>query len=501
VRRPLVAVLAVGLVASCSSGGDDDDRTPPAPPPAAAPGAIEERECPDADQLPDTAVCSWVVVPENRDEPDGAEVRLAVVELYSTAPEPPNDVVVYLHGGPGGDATGSTSNWADDPILETRNVVLFDQRGSGLSEPALDCPEVDADILARFTAAGSYDDERASRADAWAACRERLVADGIDLDAYDSEAIADDLESLRLILGVEQWNLFGVSYGTRIALTYMREYPEHVRTALLDSVVAPAVGGVSYFVENGNSGIEQLVEGCLADTACAAAYPDFATAVDRAYEQLNAEPFTGEVDLGGEAGVVTVVVDGSDALAGLFAALYDYELIPLLPTVVEAIAAGDYSALPAIAQEGIAEATGFSDGATISVLCADSMPTFAEEDDAIIGAPGRNASLVIEVFDAYCDLWDVEPVGDGFHDPVTVDVPTMVVAGRYDPITPPAGGEAVAAALPNAGYAEWDGMSHGVLFSDAPCSEQQWLTWLADPTVPPDLACAADAVPPAFVAG
>ncbi len=508
-RRLLVAVLAVGLVASCSSGDDDDDDAgagAPATEPgaeveaAAEAGVLTDREC-DTAALPVVSECFWLEVPENRAEPDSATVRLPVTVLQSPAADAAPDPVVYLHGGPGDDALSSAENWADDPILETRDVVLFDQRGGGLAEPSLTCPEVDAAIIARFETASSYEDDRTAREAAWQTCRDRLVGEGIDLDAYDSEAIADDLESLRLAMDVDQWNLFGVSYGTRIALTYMREYPDNVRTALLDSVVSPDSGGAAYFIESGDRAIAQLVDGCLADSACAAAFPDFATAVDRAYERMNTEPFRGEVDLGEAGGVIEIVIDGSDAIGGLFTALYEKDLIPLLPTVAEGIASGDYAAIPAIAQDGIPFAIAASDGAAISIACADTLRVLDEEDDEMIASPGRNTTLAVENADSFCDLWDVEPVSNAFHDPVTVDVPTMVVAGRYDPATPPAGSEAVAAALPNAVFAEWDGIGHGVLFSDAPCSEPAWLTWLADPSVPPDLACAADAPPPAFVAG
>ena len=116
-------------------------------------------------------------------------------------------------------------------------------RGSGLSEPSLNCPEVDKAILARFTKLGSYEEEAAERRAAVKTCRDRLVAEGIDLNQYDSEASATDLDDLRKAMNVDTWNLLGVSYGTRLALATMRSHPQGIRSVLLDSVYPTTVGG------------------------------------------------------------------------------------------------------------------------------------------------------------------------------------------------------------------------------------------------------------------
>lgn len=500
-RRALSVILAAAVVAGAACSGGDDDAAPvrtTTSAPVVAAGTLLDRDCLYDPPLAERATCHWVEVPEDRTRPEGRTVLLAVTVLHSRAATPEPDPVVYLHGGPGGDATPGARGWEGDAILDTRDIVLWDQRGTGASDPSLNCPEVDDDIVARFTRVAPYETERASREDAWRECRARLLDEGVDLDQYDTEASADDLESLRLALGVDEWNLLGVSYGTRLALAYLREYSEHVRTVLLDSVVPPGAGGIDHLVASAQRAVRQLVDGCAEVPACAAAHPDFATAVDRAFDQLEDRPFGGDVDLGPAAGgVKSLAIDGHDALAGLFTALYDKDLIVVLPSVVEAVARGDYSLIPAIAQQGIPFAVGFADGAAISVSCADNQAILDERDAELVAEPGRYAVLAAESADTFCELWDVEPVSDGFHDPVGADVPAMVTAGRYDPVTPPADSEAVARELPRAVYAEWDGVGHGVLFSGAPCAGDAYLR-LLETAEPPDLSCAADAPPPAF---
>jgi pimeloyl-ACP methyl ester carboxylesterase len=510
-RRFAGAVVVVALLSACA--GDDDDgeaaetveetttaaptTVPEAEPAVVERGTLSDRDCGAEVPATVTVTCSFLEVPEDRADPDGPTVKLAVAVLESTSPAPAPEPIVYLHGGPGGDAAGGIEGWAEDPLLQHNDIVLYDQRGSGLSDPNLECHEVNDSILANFQSIEPFDATLEARREAVRACRDRLVGMGIDLNAYDSEASAADLESLRLALGVEQWNLLGVSYGTRLALTYMRSFPERTRSVLLDSVYPTDVGKVQHFVDGADRALQQLTDGCIADPPCAAAYPDFATAIDRAYAQLNERPFAGDADLGASnGGVIPLEIDGDDAIAGLFTAMYDDELIVLLPSIIEAVAAGDYTIIPAIAQQGIPFATRFADGAALSIDCADN-GIVDDTLDALLADPGRHATLIVENANTYCDIWDVEPTSATYNEPVVVDVPALVMAGLYDPVTPPADSEATAARLPNATYVEVDGIGHGVLFSD-PCGALLYEAFLADPAAPLDTTCADTHPGPAF---
>jgi pimeloyl-ACP methyl ester carboxylesterase len=507
VRRVLAAGLSVVFVAACTGDDDNDDAAPSDSTTTTstaavdvAAGVLTERECGYDPPLAGAHDCYFLEVPEDHAEPDGRTIRLAVTRLRATGRNPEPEPVVYLHGGPGGDATPSAANWFDEPFLRDHDIVLYDQRGSGRSEPSLECPEVDDVIRSGFESIEPYEAARAAQSAALEACRARLVEDGIDLDAYDSEASAADLEALRLALDVPRWNLLGISYGTRLALTYMRSYPDAVRSAVLDSVYPPHVGKATGIADSAARALQQLTDGCLADTACAAAYPDFATAIDRAFEQLNTEPYAGEVDLGADdGGTIALRIDGYDAIAGLFTALYDTALIPLLPGIIEDVAGGDYAIIPTIAQQGIPFATQFSDGAATSIDCADNAGIDSSADDDRLAEPGRYATLLVTSSNSYCDLWDVEPTSPAYNEPVTSELPVLVLAGRYDPVTPPADSRSTAQALPNATYVEADGIGHGVLYSGTPCFLDMYVTYLEAPSEPVDTSCGDEHPGPAFV--
>ncbi len=123
------------------------------------------------------------------------------------------------------------------PFRETHDIVTYDQRGTGRATPSLECPERDEVAVATLQAAEDPADERAAVAAAMRACRDRLVAVGIDLDDYDSEASAADLDDLRRALGYDRWTILGISYGGRLALATMRSFPDGIESVILDSVV------------------------------------------------------------------------------------------------------------------------------------------------------------------------------------------------------------------------------------------------------------------------
>ena len=494
---PLVAVLLAACSSSSKSAEPSADATTTTTAKAIAYAPkLEPRECGQPLPADVKVTCSYLVVPEDRTK-SGNEVRLAVTVLHSKAANPLPDPVVYLHGGPGGDESGLAEYYGDAPFLDQRDIVLYDQRGSGLSEPSLNCPEVDEAILARFTKLGTYEEEVGERRAAVKACRDRLVADGIDLNQYDSEASATDLDDLRKALKVEKWNLLGVSYGTRLALTTMRSHPEGIRSVLLDSVYPTTVGGSQRQIDSGQRSFDQLAKGCSEDPSCKQKYGDISVALQKAYDTLNKAPYSGTVDLGQPNGTIDLKVNGADAIGGLFTAMYDHELIPALPSIIKQVGEGDYAIIPAIAQQGIPFATQFSEGAAMSIDCADSGAVDTAGTKKAVADPGKWAVVVSEASPSYCELWDVEPLPASFNEPVASDLPALVLAGTYDPVTPPSDSKAAYEALTNATFAEVDGIGHGAISSNE-CAYDVYRAFVDDPTQKPDTSCIPKQPPPAF---
>lgn len=213
-----------------------------------------------------------------------------------------------LHGGPGGSALAiAPAGLATLETLDHRDVITFDQRGAGRSLPSLNCPEKEEAILVTLGAVASFESELELNRKAVTDCRKRLERSGVDLDDYDTPSSVADMESIRVAFDVDTWNVFGGSYGTRLGLAYARANPHRVRSLLL----------------------------CTDDPACHAAYGDLGALIDQAADSFDADPevLDGTFAHNGEVLTRQFTLTGPDIRGGLFSALYQTGLIPLLPAV------------------------------------------------------------------------------------------------------------------------------------------------------------------------
>jgi pimeloyl-ACP methyl ester carboxylesterase len=457
-------------------------------------------ECPFEVLEGEEITCGYLTVPENRADPEGATIDLAVAVLPATGMRPRNDPILYLEGGPGGSALADPDFWLESPLLTSRDVILLDQRGTGYSFPTLDCPEVDAFDAGEET---GY----ADTIEATAACRDRLTLDGVDLAQYNSAASAADVEDLRLALGVEQWNLYGVSYGTRLALTVMRDYPNGIRSVILDSVYPPNSNGYTEDPLNSITAIETLIEGCEQDAECDANFPDLMQRFYAVVEDLNTEPV--EID-----GVTTT---GDDLVNFLFNSLYDSALIPYLPLVIFAAAEEDYEPWSVLDQYANGEEFGAvrsapaeeprqddeppvndadAQGMFYSVECNESV-SFIDREEAeelVEEYPTAITEGLLEGLDemiAICELWGAGEADTIESDAVYSEIPTLIVAGEYDPITPARWGQLSGETLPNSVYVEMQRGGHGVTFDDE-CGARVVRAFLNRPERRPNASCMED---------
>jgi pimeloyl-ACP methyl ester carboxylesterase len=440
------------------------------------------------------ATCHTLVVPEDRDRPRGDTIELEVMVLKSVAANPEPDPMVYLAGGPGGPAIEGFESFIGSPLLETRDLILLDQRGTGRSQPSLDCPEREEAALATLMRTDSHEDELELLRDATVACRKRLVSEGIDLDAYNTVENAADVADLRQAMDIDEWNLYGVSYGTRLALETMRSHPEGIRSVVLDSVYPTDVGGIETYTDGAVDAIGRLVAACNADADCAVLQPDLHLILQSVVDRYNAAPV--EVNLlTGE----TLLITGDDIYAGLFDAMYDTEIIPTLPTVIEALAGGDIGIVQVLAEQSVPALSGPAKGMFLSVECADAAKFADPEGDAeAAAAAGPQGGIARFAAQAYCDLWDVDVLPDSFSRPVRSKIPTLVLAGGLDPITPATDSQRAAKALKHAQYFEFAGFGHAVT-RGLECPRAIRQAFLNDPNAPladePVAACANEPAP------
>jgi pimeloyl-ACP methyl ester carboxylesterase len=441
--------------------------------------------------------CGYLVVRENRYLQHSPTIRLAVAIIRSHSNDPAPDPVVFLTGGPGQSAFELASLWFHSPFLGQRDFILFEQRGTRYSEPWLNCPEIDAALLNSFTTASSPAEEVAREASAARACRDRLQSQRIDLSAYNSRASAADLEELRQVLGYEQWNLYAISYGTRLALTVMRDYPVGLRSVILDSVYLPQASFYEEFTPKAMQTFDALFAACASDVDCQAAYPDLERTFYDTVARMNDDP----IPLSVHIPPYNLTLTGDDWAAMLFDVCYESQALPFVPWLIYQVHEGNYDVLPPLVEQIFPVLTSFSRGMYYSVQCYEEAPFSAPKAvaDAIAAYPGLGDFSPFRSDLAICDVWGLDSYDVAENLPVYSDVPTLVLSGEYDPITPPRWGQLAAETLSSSFFYEFPGLSHSITLHA--CPRDLALAFIDDPTGLPVIDCMNEANRLDFITG
>ncbi len=496
--RVTIIVLVLGLIAvgcspatSTSPSPDTAGTAAPTittstvgvPPPTEM---LVPRTCDTASGLPPTK-CYWLDVPERRDQPTSRTIRLWVAVFSPVDPAPDATPAIFLTGGPGITASTPFISGNVTFVGTPRTDVVIDQRGSGRSEPRLDCPELHTSLDATHPWA-----ERVAATNAAAvSCRQSLEAAGIDLDGYNTIESAADIVSLRKALGYDKWIVGGVSYGGRLAREVYRQDPTGVAALILDSAVTTAPVGPANLVSDAESAIQRITAACNAQPTCSSANGGIDVQLETAAKLLDTTPFV--IPAGGTSPASTIA--GDDLYNGAIQAMYRSDLIPALPAAARSLANGDTSVLSTLAEQvnPPASADQRDDYAVADdqvMSCADEGAAMTPADREVLATPGRWSSLVLSWPYINCDSWGVNPVPGGQLAPVAGDVPVLAVYGQLDPVTPPVFANEILAQFPTALSLQYPGGGHGVLFlSD--CATQIALAFYDHPGSDIDTACVA----------
>lgn len=335
-------------------------------------------------------VCGTVAVPENWSIPDGRQIEISYVILASTSENPQPDPVVYLSGGPGESTLSSITGYAEifEELRRNRHIILFDQRGTHFSSP-LQCSTFDFDeyVTQQIGTPAAEDDSddstfgplpdaetlmdqaRATVAEGVQRCLDDLNATGVDLSQYNSEASANDTIALLRALGVDEFNLYGISYGTRLALTIMRDHPDAgIRSVVLDSTFPPEINGFEQYPAEIHEVVLQVFAACERDDSCNAAYPNLKERFKMLLEALRTTPVISSTgDPIGEEDVVEIVKLVSK----------NAELGMVIPVMIDQLEQGDTTAIEAMASGKL-----FSDDADGSATPAADDATDEMADDS-----------------------------------------------------------------------------------------------------------------------
>lgn len=468
----------------------------PSPTPVFTP-VFRGTACPFDLPLGTRVKCGVVKVPQDRTKNFTDLIELPVVLFQSAKPNA--DVIFYLQGGPGEEAIDWSLALFEDyvtPLLQEYDLVFFDPRGTGRSEPALDCPELNSVFLDAYFQNRSEEEAFQDFTAAWGRCRSRFISEGIDPAAFNTTQSAADVHDLVVALGYEQVNLLGISYGTRLGLTVMRDYPEIVRSAVLDSVVPMQAKMFNRRASDVQSALQKVFSDCAASAHCNQAYPNLEVIFNRLVERFDQEPVTIKAFSPASGFNYEVKVNGVDLLSAIVWGLHNSELVPVVPKAIYDIERGDYTFLSFALGVPGNEYNTLGMGTYFATVCPEQVyASTPQEVDADL-----NLSPVIKkfalaglfgssqrVFDL-CDAWGARAHQPADSLPVTAEIPVLIISGQYDPTTPVSTGEMLAADLPQSYFYVIPGMGHGATVGND-CSFTILMSFLADPTQTPDAAC------------
>lgn len=390
--------------------------------------------------------CGTLEVPLDPAAPDGPSIPLFVARLAGFSPEPRPDPLLLISGGPGQSTVDMylQLRGAFEPARRDRDIILVDQRGTGRSAAGFAC-EV-PDDLSLDTAAPEQ--------------LNRVIDDCVaELDHdprfYTTSVAVQDLERVRAALGIEHWNLYGVSYGTRVAQHYLRRYPERVRSVVLDGVVPPPLALGPDVAREAQRALEQIFARCAADAHCGARFA--------ALPQLFAEVLA-RLDAGAADETDPPPISALELRTLIRFMSYSAATVALLPVLISEAHAGNYEPLAGQARTLLRELPeSLSFPMSNSVMCAEDAPYVTESATGGLEATYLGTGIM-DGIELICARWPAGPIDADFKTPVVSDVPVLLLSGELDPITPPAYAERVInEGLRNSAHVIGRGQGHGLI--------------------------------------
>ena len=482
-------VVAAGTLVLVGNAAPQTSRTP-----VLRTGAYEEVACPATvvRNAQHTASCGYLTVPESRSRPSGRTIRLFVVRERPNGPLRPDPVLALQE-------LGSTRAWTGPDHLPPRvhrEVITIDHRGLGRSEPSLACPEVER--LAPSAMAAPINDSRtkAKLLLAVQACRDRLIAAGVDLTAYSLREAAADAEDLRVALGIERWNLRGLGSGARLAFEILRRHGDHVRAVWLDSPEIPQVDLLTTGILGTRYATRALAAACDADRRCNARYPQVEHTLGGESPRRGAPTLTARGRHDGSR--IPIALDGGTALRA------HREGLAWAPEAGPRAIAANSLRDPRLGYDWISDGPlftlgygidpgredVFSHGAWFSTICHDQLPfvTQASLNALTRGAPAYREAFAQSPFADICRIWRVGRASPDVRMPVRSNVPVLIFVGRFDPYGSPPFARQAARTLPRSWIVELPGEGYNGL-AESYCALATRNAWIDRPTSQPNTTC------------
>ncbi len=465
--------------------------SPPAPVRPVATTATVPTLAPCAGAKPDHGLrCGRLSVPEDRKKPGGRRIELNVTVVPASATPRQPDPIFHFAGGPSEQATPFAPIWAGLPFERHRDDVFVDQRGTRGSG-SLYCKDLDdpADVMMpRY------------HLPAVETCRDQLARQA-DLTKYSTLEAVEDFDAVRQWLGYDRINLIGGSYGSRVVLEYLRRHGDHARTAVLAGPVPPDFKRPLYYGRDGLAALHGIFAACKLDAACRRAFPDLSQQLNAVRRRLQREPAAVPWTHPKTGAAITLRIDRATFAEIVWDFLVSERAARRLPFVIARADGGDFTPLldDALRDGKLADNVPL-EGMYLSVTCAEETSRIAASEIGP-GTPDFLGSDRLARQMTACRVWPQSSVPADFFEPVRSSVPTLIVTGTLDPVTPTTWGRQLLEHMPNARLIDVPDMSHGNVDMDnfIPCLVGLTFSfWEAGTAAGLDTSCVATMKPPEF---
>lgn len=442
----------------------------------------------------------YLEVLENRNNPNGNTIKLPIYIFKSRSKTPKPDPIIYTVGGPGYTSMRASKYMEYYKYLDDRDFILFEQRGTQYAQPSLDCPEWSQAIyesnLPGFdtTKTDSLFQKSAKT------CKERLEKSGIDLNSYTTNQIAADINDLVNALEIEKYNLLTMSYSTKIGQVLIRDYPDKIRSVVMDSPLPLEVNYDEESVNNLLEALDKLLVDCETDADCNIAFPNIKNRFLSYLEEKTSNPLQIDVENPVNGKLETFYLTGAD-LINVFSSASTGS-VRSIPFEINKLLNNDLSSVEKQLQYIFQKpGGGIGTGMRLSVWCAEETPFNSQERIAMETNKHRAVKgLSPAVFDKeVCGIWSVKKVSDIENQAVRSDKPVLLISGEYDELTPVKWADLMTKNLTNSYHLIFKGWKHGPTTNwSNQCAMQAANDFFNNPTMKPNPECFAEIKSPEF---
>lgn len=452
---------------------------------------FEYSKCPIEVPSNETIDCGFLITQEDYKNLEGSVIRTPVIIIRSRKPYTSKEALLFTEGGPGFSSLRSVWWLANTEFANKRDIVILEQRGNEFSEPRLAC-----DFSVWWNEVEGQTD-----------CLNSMRKNEIMLENYTTESIAADINALKQVLDYERWILFGTSYSSRPIQLVMKSYPEKVYGVILHSTSPITDTRYLHDTEHTFRVLQVMFNDCTADSSCASAYPNLENQLFDLVHEFNNNPIELEIKFPKNMERSTIEVDGNTLISWMVeGAFYGPAYPPFetsyLPLLIDTLSSGNMDLIVSWAENHIANWSNeaFSWGLYFAINCQDDassinpeiVENLAKEYPQLDGFVRHREELDI------CTAWGLDSAPRLATEPITSKIPTLILAGTYDPITPPEWSQTAIINLINSTFVEFLSSGHSVIRNN-PCAEQIIATFMDNPSKKPDLRCMETVPKPKFI--